>query len=96
MLWFETDPQSSQTTQFPFMSRDVKNADKLFKLNIALSTCIINGNSCFHYIQLPLHGKNSNNSITIRFMQMMDYCKQNGGLPGVLKSKFFFVILEQV
>lgn len=83
LMFMESDRQNSTTTAMPYLSRGIKNKEHLQKLNLTLQGFLVNGTIFYAMINLPNHRKDSNNSITARFLTMLKYCNENNGMPPV-------------
>ena len=81
VLFSETDKQSSSATRFPYFRRPIKNYETMQHLELSFSAFLHRGKELNIFINLPCHGKSSNHSLTLRFLDLIRYCDKHNGIP---------------
>lgn len=84
ILFLEGDRQDSKTTAMPYMARGIKNKEYIQKINLTMQGFLTNGTKFYAMINLPNHRKDSNNSLTSRFLTLVKHCSDVDGLPPIL------------
>ena len=84
LTYLEGDRQCSTTTAMPFLGRPIKGDEKITKIDLSIQGFLLNSTTFHSFINLPIHRKNSNNSLTARWKVLQIHSERNKGLGSTL------------